>query len=209
MSRRASRAAGRVPASRGSQGPPARHVRWTDAWADTKPDQTMAASVWVNERLRRLRPAALHVCIVAAGAVGSRLPLRAAVDRKQKSGWPEPSRPAGSVFVKAAVSLRRRHSADRAQRGQRRRHSQTVPNAWRCGTLHTPASRPASVYGNKCSGGRWLFFAIAWRETRRRRRRAGLCWARCADGRPARRRSSDRRWHARRRSRTPRWRGRR
>src|SRR5437868_14855521 len=56
------------------------------------------------------------------------------------------------LFVKAAVSLRRRRSADRAQRGQRRRRSQTVPNAWRCGTLHTPASRPASVYENTCSG---------------------------------------------------------
>ena len=28
-----------------------------------------------------------------------------------------------------------------------------------------PASRPASVYGNKCSGGRWLFFACDDPET--------------------------------------------
>jgi hypothetical protein len=42
-------------------------------------------------------------CFVAAGAVGSRVLLRAAVDRKQKSGWPEPSRSDGSVFVKAGL----------------------------------------------------------------------------------------------------------
>ena len=76
-------------------------ARFMSRPSGSRPD---GASVAIERSKGRREPPNQDPCLVAGGAVGSRVPLRAAVDRKQKCGLAEPSGSDGSVFVIGAVS---------------------------------------------------------------------------------------------------------